>query len=123
MTDLMELASRVEAGEGPDRELDANILAAIAGTSNGPVSGAPSYTASRDAAMWLALDGWDHGSGIKGSGAWAYVHNRQPRFLGVGTRSNPDHVWIEAATVTEGRALTACWLRARAHQGTAHVEQ
>lgn len=68
MADLSELAARVEAATGPDRELDARITVALDGLGEwGELrrSGyaiqdfkAPPYTASLDAAMTLVPEGW-----------------------------------------------------------------
>lgn len=58
MTPLLLLAEKVEGLEGPDREVDCEILAAVARTDNGPVFAAPAYTASLDAAMSLVPEGW-----------------------------------------------------------------
>lgn len=61
MTDLMELASRVEAGEGPDAMLDLAIFQAVTGKEGivrymgreGISAEVPAYTASLDAVMSL----------------------------------------------------------------------
>lgn len=164
MTDLMELASRVEAGEGPDRELDAAIGVAVAGYFLGeprypgaerrygyvdkegcrvePGNGAadrliPPYTASLDAAMTLVPEGW----AIDKISMWpaspegaSNATEPQSSVSMVGTsleRYGRRMVWgysgkegrAEATSSTPARALTAAALRARAHQGTAHVEQ
>jgi len=133
MTDLMELASRVEAGEEPDRELDVRISLALSGT---PYSDSdvidmlairdeptgygvyrpadeyvPAYTASLDAAMTLVPEGWDWTLYSDGS---CEIGRKPDR----GCLMNADYI---AEAATPALALTAAALRA--HQGTAHVEQ
>lgn len=125
-TDLMELASRVEAGEGPDRELDAEILAAIAGTANGPVSGAPAYTASLDAAMTLVngvgvlMNLSDIGAdGLPMARVGCPQFDSAPIFTGIASC-----IMTKTAPVAGlAMALTAAALRAHARQGAAHVDQ
>lgn len=73
MTDRLELAERVEAASGPDRELDA-LIHEVFGlpfemeywseadtTPQRNLSKVPHYTASLDAAMTLVPDGWNWG--------------------------------------------------------------
>lgn len=137
MTDLMELASRVKAAEKPDRELDAAIWLhlpeqeghawkhggdrykhahQIAGCSF-----VPAYTGSLDAAMSL-LPGdepWDIGR----EGRETYFADLTCFYPG-DVQDEPDASKVPYATAwTPALALTAACLIARAHQGTAHVEQ
>lgn len=57
MTDLSALAERIEAAEGPDRNLDAMIHHRLLnGIGTGYASDAPAYTASLDAAVSLVPD-------------------------------------------------------------------
>jgi len=135
MTDLMELASRVAAREGPDRELDALIGVAVAGYFLGeprypsaerrygyvdkegcrvePGNGAadrliPLYTASLDAAMTLVPE--EYGFQVDGyKREWWASLSAEDGF--------------NASARTPALALTAAALRARAHQGATHVEQ
>lgn len=67
MSDLAALADRVEQAEGPSRELDAEIkhtlglpwdYAAYWGSRGNDKPVAHAYTASLDAAMMLAPEGW-----------------------------------------------------------------
>lgn len=117
MTDLMELASRVEAGEGPDAMLDLAIFQAVTGKEGivrcmgreGISAEVPAYTASLDAAMSLVPEGWDF--------------SIEPRHALVVLDDGWNLARFEAKAATPARALTAAALRARAHQGTAHVEQ
>jgi len=131
MTDLMELASRVEAGEGPDRDLDA-LIAPLQGLRvvdeghslgrccydvNRCVVRLPAYTASLDAAMTLLPAAYDH------------IEVYPPRGKYTGWTVHiipPSRAMFDTCTgyaPSYERALTAAALRARAHQGTAHVEQ
>lgn len=154
MTDLMELASRVEAGEGPDRELDAAIACvigrplgniehwlhgddisyqptahgyyvAVIPTENGDTRTsetfkAEAFTASLDAAMTLIPgdEMWD----VSRESAETYTADLTCFYRGI-VDYEPD-----ADKVPFGRAkspalaLTAACLRARAHQGAAHVD-
>lgn len=55
MTDLSELAARIEAAEGPSYALEIEI----AGAMGRPVAASmPAYTASVDAALMLVPEGW-----------------------------------------------------------------
>lgn len=72
----------------------------------------PAYTASLDAAMGLVPEGWNSAAGQKADHGWAYINNRQPHFIGVGTRRNPERIWIECNAETPAIALTAAALRA-----------
>lgn len=162
MTDLMELASRVEAGEGPDRELDARIWCIVGndlGYDDPPqkhrlmrplqpricimgrwlgsalekypedidgvahVWRVPAFTASTDAAMSLVPEGWGWQlSQSSTAGAWLISDGQQPIvFDGMSFPGVTAQVGVTAAT--PARALTAACLRARAHQGAAHVDQ
>lgn len=140
MTDLMELASRVEAGEGPDRELDVRISLALSGipysdsdvidmlairdepTGYGVYRPAdeyvPAYTASLDAAMTLIGSDvyWRLGNDGEGPDVSAFKAT-------VTSGEGPTLTFHDAVAATPALALTAAALRARAHQGTAHVEQ
>jgi len=140
MTDLMELASRVEAGEGPDRDLDALIapLQGLRVVDEGHPLGRccydvsrcvvrlPAYTASLDAAMSLVpaghtvqLSDWDH-EVLREKGPWQAI------VLPLGARGAMQQFTFTNRcdhAATAPLALTAAALRARAHQGTAHVEQ
>lgn len=138
MTDLMELASRVEAGEGPDRELDKAIATAL-GYGRWYAAWHPSwgYTASLDAAMTLVPEGW----AIDKISMWpaapegaSNTTSPQSHVHMVGTsldRMGRKMVWghsgkdgrVEATSSIPAKALTAACLRARAHQGAAHADQ
>lgn len=130
MTDLMELASRVEAGEGPDRDLDAEIKEAVGHMWDYAADWGPrghdkpvafAYTASLDAAMTLIPgdEMWD----VSRESADTYTADLTCFYRGI-VDYEPD-----ADKVPFGRAkspalaLTAACLRARAHQGAAHVDQ
>jgi hypothetical protein len=64
MSELTDLAARVEAATGADRELDALIADAI-GKGSWYASGNPAwkFTASLDAAMMLVPEGYAYGVG------------------------------------------------------------
>lgn len=141
MTDLMELASRVEAREGPDRELDALIGVAVAGYFLGeprypgaerrygyvdkegcrvePGNGAadrliPLYTASLDAAMTL----------VPGELRTAMVQKPDTTWgCALLALASDNREFPESTAPTPALALTAAALRARAHQGATHVDQ
>lgn len=141
MTDLMELASRVEAREGPDRDLDADIQDAVrlggykadrdgcsgrlCGTMTRMASDGdgvewkplPAFTASTEASGSLALKAWDHLEVYpprgKHTGWTVHVIPLSRAMFDTSTGYAPSYE----------RALTAAWLRARAHQGAAHVDQ
>jgi len=139
MTDLMELASRVKATAKPDRELDALICLAIGESGGNPIAAlgmagwlvgsqdnpnpvqAKAYTASLDAAMSL-LPGdepWDIGR----EGRDTYFADLTCFYPG-DVQDEPDASKVPYATAwSPALALTAACLIARAHQGTAHVEQ
>jgi len=120
MTDLMELASRVEAGEGPDRELDADIFLTVRPEHRGRLFNAPHYTASLDVAATLVPPG-DYATGelyrleaYSTNGVLVPTHVRASAWVPGAPR---------AYAATPAMALTAACLRARAHQGAAHVDQ
>lgn len=120
---LKELADKVEAASGPDRELECRIWAAQKGggfdTYRAVVPDfgqwqAPAYTASIDAAMTLVPEGWNWMAGNRDQPkARAYVNNGQPHFVSA-QRPNPKLRWFEVVAVTPALALTAAALRARA---------
>jgi len=148
MTDLMELASRVEAGIA-SRELEMRIKAAVyggvalqspfngewciyrAGTTDartGKIMERPrliahadwlrdSYMTSADAAMQLP----------PGDECWRVGHDADdPSWFMAQCSYTPEPGkmgFIVGRGDTAAAALTAAALRARAHQGTAHVEQ
>ncbi len=60
MTDLSALIERVEAAEGPDRDLDYDIADAVLGSVKPPLrrGHCEKYTASADAALTVVPDGW-----------------------------------------------------------------
>lgn len=126
MTDLMELASRVEAGEGADRELDADVFCALglAPFVEGAYDAyrAPAYTASLDAAMSLVPQGWGWNVSQPNDRAIASGLLKERTPVHGEVQYGCDHRYAVAAA-TPALALTAACLRARAHQGTAHVEQ
>lgn len=55
--DLLRLAERVEAAEGPDRELDREICLALRSGRWISPGAVPAYTSSLDAAMTLVPEG------------------------------------------------------------------
>lgn len=116
MTDeatLLALADRIEAAEGPDRELDAAIALAIRyqdclpcdfngiKARTGGILNAPAFTASLDAAMTLVPEGWTGVIDLTGAAKLidARYPNREVRAL---------------ACATPALALCAAALRARA---------
>jgi hypothetical protein len=121
MSGLIELAARVEAAEGPDRELDALIYRALAGfptehwfrygETHLTDERVPFVTASLDAAMTLVPEGV--GDGI--TAEW-----NVERWASNGVY--PEHVrataWVcgarRAYAATPALALVAAALRARA---------
>jgi hypothetical protein len=62
MSGLLELAARIEAAEGPSRELDAEINVATMTWRRLSEGGNPAFTASLDAAMQLVSD--EHRAGV-----------------------------------------------------------
>lgn len=127
MTDLLELAARVEGLTGPDREVDALIWlhlpeqAGHAWKHNGDkeaharqiagVSFVPRYTASIGPAMSLLPDDWDH----------MEVYRPDYQTLGwtvhVMYNANIDRGQITGFAQSHELALVAACLRARAHGG------
>jgi hypothetical protein len=131
MTDLMELASRVEAGEGPDKKLFEEAFVSCFG------SVCPE-TRPSIAAAWI--DRWRCFSQFINAGSWLdaammIVSERcggEVRWQRRDNQSFPSaRIWNDpdfqgthhAIAATLSQALVAAALRARAHQGTAHVEQ
>jgi hypothetical protein len=123
---LVELAARVEAAPGPDRELDAIITSAAwpyrseggriapAPSGNGRcvsyyASGnhgtwkAPDYTASLDAAMQLVPEGWEPWDLNKGA-RWHFSLNKQ----------GGKYPIVDGHADTWALAICAAALRARA---------
>lgn len=117
MTDLMELASRVEAGEGRDKDLEAAIHQAVFGTSFCHPLLAPPTTVSLDASEVLVLidECWRVGHDADDSSGFMAQCSYTPEPGKMG--------FIVGRGITAARALTAAALRARAHQGAAHVDQ
>ena len=109
MSDLVELADRVSALGGPDREVDFEIEKLVrprAYMLDGPARQDPAYTASLDAAMTLVPDGWE----------WQMEAEETEMFF-------PPSPWtyrvemgnlIKVEAATPALALTAAALRARA---------
>lgn len=136
--DLIDLAARVEALEGPDREVDAEIALSIGivrerdGNSfyghrdysvmvlergyydiEGSAPELPSYTASLDAALMLVPEGWNWMAGNRNQPtARAYVENGKPAFIDSAMRRHPERRWHEVVASTPALALTAASLRA-----------
>lgn len=118
--DMRALIARVEAAEGADRELDAEIATAttpgmirdfeyVGFTGVGDMYPAPAYTASLDAAASLVPSGWHWNTGIDWSNA------NPPTVMGsaivehaAGLRSS-----LGGEAATPALALTAAALRAR----------
>lgn len=121
---LEELAARVEAATGPDRELDAEIALAVGivkereGNTffghrdyscmvlergyydhDGSAPELPHLTASIDAAMTLVPEGWD----------WQYSSYTGTAYVHQGDRTTFGHTKVGAL------ALCAAALRAKAH--------
>jgi hypothetical protein len=124
---LTALAERVESAQGPDRELDAKIVAAIgsvaipwhhhgvavpqwrepsglegAGTVSTASRYVPLYTASVDAAVALVPVGWERG----------FSHD--PPHQAVGRVNKWNEHSIEARAATPALAICAAALRALA---------
>lgn len=115
MNKLEELAARVEAATGPDRELDGAIGRAVGATplmmcDTGNVEIFASFTASLDAALTLVPEGWFWQVG-QGNHAWAAVYE------------NPiaPSMRVDPIAATPALALCSASLQAiaalRAHQG------
>lgn len=141
---LLELAARVEAATGPDREIDAGVWWRVFGShadtdadlrpqfEADPAKAMDRwcgkgwrteltwafparYTASLDAAMTLVPKGWFWMAGNRDRlTPRAYVENGKAAFVGAGTRRNPERLWFEVTAATSALALTAAALRARA---------
>lgn len=136
MTGLSELAARVEAAEGSDRELDARIWCALHSCAPGPIDASGfsftndegvgpcwqqriDYTASLDAAMTLVPEGclamvshlWDGNHRAGHAVVNSYALNGE----------EPDgKMWTDAFTAvahTPALALCSAALRAHAAQG------
>lgn len=105
--DLLELAARCEAATGADTILDNEISIATKTSWADGVHYAPRYTASLDAAMCLAPDGWYFGIFSNGD-AWCWPDKTLDLLKG-----------IQARAATPALALCAAALRARASQTTA----
>lgn len=141
MTDLTELAKRVEAATGPDADLDRRIMAALGysyragnrsiGLTYGkawdshpyqewvkgdevvPDHCVPDYTASLDAATTLVPGGWNWGVG-----PWEDWKSTPRRAWAWCEETGED--WSEEMNrqaATPALALTAAALRARAAMG------
>lgn len=125
MTDLLELAARVEGLQGPDREVDALIADATGWWlsererlgSNAPmVMEAARFTGSLDAATSLVPGGWGWTVGDKSpqpSLAWCEI-DHLPWCEGYGWAVERKLI-VHAATPV--LALVVASLRARAHGG------
>jgi len=107
---LLALAERVEALDGPNRNLDADIMRAI-GLAGAPavfalVDAPHPYTASLDAAMTLVPEGW----------AVLMAFSEQRAVCDVHTAPLGQHgTWpAHASAATPALALCAAALRARA---------
>lgn len=130
MTD--SLPDRIERAEGPCRELDAEIAAAV-GVKHGPDSGwcnnhngdywtvdesAPAYTASLDAATTLVPEGcgwfaaWGQTSPSEPMGG--AIITAHAKFAGYDVANDPI---AEAEAATPALALCAAALRAHAGEG------
>lgn len=114
MTDLTELAKRVEAATGPSRALDHDVAVAIGErASNGAINVAAMYTGSLDSAMTLVPEGWQY---------WEVRMKRigtdDPAAAAEISRMIGDDVEFENGyAATPSLALTAACLRARAAMG------
>lgn len=102
-----KLSARVEALEGPDRSIDAQIYFAITnGVGCGMTQDAPRYTASLDAAMALVPEGYGWRLWVPNSTALASI---SVTMWGNG-RSYAPH---ETTAATPALALCAAALKAR----------
>jgi hypothetical protein len=120
---LKQLAERVEAATGPDRELDEAICAALYPTYELPYAArcapthiqsiVPRYSASLDAAMTLVPEGW-----CKTVADWWCGDDKPPFFADCGDldalKADVDGIIFQAWAATPALALTAAALRARA---------
>lgn len=119
MSDLSSLIDRIEASEGPDRELDHLIHAECFGFATlNPIDKAQiPYTASLDCAMKLVPEGcgWIAGWGqIRADEPMGGARiTRNARFIG--HHANYDTI-AEAEAATPALALCACALKAREAQ-------
>jgi hypothetical protein len=120
VSDLLQLAERVEKATGPDRDLNIAMLplvglrfvdeghpiGQVCYDSNNHAVPLPNFTASIDAAMSLVPEGCNFGLGDKDATtkAWAWV----------GLFSGPDNI---ANAATPAIALCAAALRARGEGG------
>lgn len=109
MTDLVELAKRVEALDGPQFAIEREVWLAIGAPGSRP----PNYTASLDAAMTLLDDDWFWRVGNDGEGADPSLYRAD-----IG-HPVPEKVMAfqRATAATPALALTAAALRALAAQG------
>jgi hypothetical protein len=117
MTNLLELADRVEAGEA-GVDLDSQIWCAIIGRTHGedPVDD-PAYTTSIDEALTLVPEGCAVDLTIwfgKNRARVLPCHKDDPGDRWLHRGSSP-HFTADAST--PARALTAACLRARAEMG------
>lgn len=124
MDDIASLIARVEAAEGPDRELDAAVAVAakqvpydFEPAGNGLASwramydnrwwDAPAYTASIDAAMTLVPEGVEVATGSGSERSFAqilYPHRKSGKW--------PQRRSVYTTAATPALALTAAALRA-----------
>ncbi len=141
MTPLLLLAEKVEGLSGPDREVDAEIAAALrVGTEhgwalrypawiaakdgrvhlekNGPSFAAPAFTASLDAAMSLVPEGWRIWTAdfsIEGRFVWMLCG---PKLTWIthedGSREGGEDWYQSGVAATPALALVSASLRARA---------
>lgn len=107
-TDLMELASRVEAGEGPDRDLDAEITVALYGWKLCPV---PADANDENGCEVLTPDGKPYEGGFTYP-VLGKVHKAY--HCPAWTRDCRDEAFPRGAI----RQQTAATIRARAYLGT-----
>lgn len=122
MNPLLELADRVEAATGPDRELDAEIFDLVAGGMFWPetqqwwLSGTTSrepivFTASLDAATKLVPEGYPWSVNTSVGRAWILPPGDYLESLRIGNVG-------DAANSDPALALTAASLRAIASMGS-----
>lgn len=117
MSDLNNLADRVEALDGPSREVDREVFDAVTGGVFGPENAkfwhsaswserqANAFTASLDAAMSLVPEGWH-------TGAYHQGPSGQPHHWILRTIRDQIYVEREAKATTPALALVAASLRA-----------
>jgi hypothetical protein len=114
MTDLLDLAVRVEGAEGPDRELDELISAALAGAEREvqPSGNAAYHTGTQ----WVSVHVWPYTASL--DAAMGLVPEDARAHLNIA----PDKISTAIVAGTEGignnpaLALCAASLRARASQ-------